>query len=370
MALSITSNFPGGNVAGVDIVTRDGIPEVRFASDPCGGAGALWFYFRIEEAHPDPAKHTKIRLTWTMIDSVYGGRDSGICIPVTATPGHTWSRLKQGDENRNEHGLREISWLLPHPSPVTEVAFCFPYGAGELDNVLERARDFWRIAPLGISQGGRIMKRVYHDSGVAHHPGVYIMARQHAGETPGSWVLDGFLRQWTLAKKGGYSIWTMPFADIDGATWGWFGRDHYPHALGRAWGDPPRRHEALVIQQDLLRWKASCKPLLVLDLQATGAFERDGVYAHADQQSAEETKWCNVIRNELKSDYAAAEFLRVDQDSSRSAGSTFIAWARQTLGVPAIRLLLPYTQTAAGVLTQKSYREIGQRLALAITRRG
>lgn len=368
MGLNITSQFPGGNVAGVEVRERDGLPEVRFASDPCGGAAALWFYLRIEETAPDPARHTKIRITWTMIDSIAGSAESTLCTPVMSTPGHTWSRLKQGEESRNEHGLHELSWMIPHPSPSTEVAFCFPYGPAELDNAIERSRDFWKVAPVGISQGGRMMKRVYHTAGAGgNHPGVFVVARQHGGETPGSWVLDGFFRQWALSKKGGYTIWTIPFADIDGVEWGWPGRDHDARGLGGAWGDPPSRHEALVIRNDILRWKAIGKPVLLLDVQASGAFEKSGVYATVCE-SPDEAKWCNVIKNELKTDYAAPDFTRAAGPAGANS-STLAGWVREALGLPALVLHIPYGQVTGNVLTQKSYREIGQRLAQAIMRR-
>ncbi len=375
MTLKAITRFPGGNAAAVTITEREGLPEIRFISDPCGGPEALWFYFRLEETKPEPERHTKVRLTWTMIDQVHGGTESVCCHPVCASPGHTWTRLKQPDENRNEAGLRELSWLIPHPAPQTEIALCFPYGKPELDNLAERSRGFWQTAAVGLSQGGRLLERWYNDPGTTggSHPGVYLVARQHGGETPGSWVLDGLMRHWASARKGGYVVWAVPLADPDGAEWGWFGREQVPWDMDRAWGQPPLRHEALGLQQDLERWKGRVKPLLVLDLQAPGAFERDGVYAYAAAEgtptATEETKWCNVIRNELKADYAADTFQRVDQRPVRLAGTSLVEYVRATLGLPALTLSIPYAQAGEQMLTQKSYREIGQRIAQAIQRR-
>ncbi len=370
MTINVRSNFPGGNAAGVHISARDGMPEIRFSPDPCGGAEALWFYLRLEEKDAQAPTDGKIRLTWTNIDNAYGGTAPAFCIPVTSSPGHTWMRMKQGEESRNEHGLRELSWLIPHPAPVTDIALCFPYGPDDLKANLDRARDFWQTAAIGITQGGRVMQRVYHDGGAGSHlPGVFALARQHAGETPGSWALDGFMRQWAQHKKGGYTVWTIPFADPDGVAWGWFGRENIPHDLGRAWGDLPSRHEAAIIQAELERWRQKCKPLLVLDLQATPVFDKDGVYAYADLENAEETKWCNVIKNVLKTDYAAEDFMRVDQRPSRNAGPTFVQWVRKTMGLPAISLHIPYAQANGQVLTQKNYREIGQRVMQAVIQR-
>lgn len=374
MSLNVTTRFPGGNAAGIEVGERDGLPEVRFASDPCGGTEALWFYFRIEETAPSPSRHTKIRLTWTLVENVTGGNDLGACIPVASSPGHTWSRLKQGEETRTETGLREISWQIPHPAPSTEVAFCFPYGRPELENALSRSKDFWRCSSIGISQGGRALPRLYNTPGMpgGTHPGLYLVARQHAGETPGSWVLDGFLRQLASHRKGGHVIWCVPLADIDGVEWGWYGRENLPQDLDRAWSDPPMRHEALAIRNDLLRWKERCRPALVLDFHAPGAFDRDGVFVYADTggpTGGEETKWCNVISNDLKPDYAANEFQREDRRTSRSTAPSLVTYVRRELGIPALGVQVPYAQAGANTLVQKNYREIGQRIAQAILRR-
>jgi hypothetical protein len=374
MTLQVTTRFPGGNAALVEIGSRDGLPEIRFHSDPCGAPEALWFYLRIEESKPDPAQHTKIRLTWVGVDALSGQADTLTCIPVASSPGHTWSRLKQGDESRNEHGLREVSWLIPHPAPSVEVALCFPYGKTELDNLLDRSRDFWRSAVIGISQGARPITRVYNTLGQvgSSQPGIFLLARQHGGDTPGSWVLDGFLRFWAQQKKGGYVVWSVPWADADGVEWGWTGRDTYPADIDRSWTIPPLRQESLVISQDLQRWKTRCKPILAIDLQAPGAFDKDGVFAFTDAAgptAADETKWCNVLKNELKAEFAAPEFQRPDQRPARSAGSTFAAYARAQLGVPAVVVQIPFGLAAGAALSQKQYREIGQRIAQAVLRR-
>lgn len=376
MSLKVLTRFPGGNAAGIEITRDETIPEVKFASDPCGNPEALWFHFRLEESNPDPQKHTKVRLTWTFIENVSGMSDYATCIPVSQIPGATWSRLKQGEESRTPEGLRQVSWLIPHPSPSVEIAFCFPYTPNDLDLLLNRSKDFWRAGDIGISQDGRNIPRVYNSTGSAGgtQPGIYVIARQYAGETPGSWVLDGFLRQWAQSKRGGYVIWAVPFADIDGVMWGHYGREAFPYDMNRAWGHPPMRHEILAIQNDIARWKKICRPVLALDLHAPGACDKDGVFAYvADEPNgplaADETKWCNVIQNELLSDYAAREFRRTDQRPTRWNTPDFTTFMRQDAGVPTLNLQIPYSQIGGNVLTQKSYREIGQRIAAAVLKR-
>lgn len=376
MSLKVTTQFPGGNAADIEIVGGGPVPEVRFASDPCGGPEVMWFHFRLEETAPDAATQTKVRLTWTYFDNVLGATESPDCIPVCLVPGQSWTRLKRGEETHTPDGRRQLSWSIPHPGPWVEFAFCFPYVPSDVDATLDRSKDYWQAAPIGLSQGGRRLVRLHNAVGTAGgtQPGIYIVARQHSGETPGSWVLDGFLRHWAQVRKGAYVIWAVPLADIDGVVGGRYGKDAVPYDLNRAWGVPPMRHETLAIRHDVERWKTHCRPILALDLHAPGACERDGVYAFVSKDpagptAAEETKWCNVFQHELQAEFAAPEFKRVATYPSRWPTPSLAEYMRNEMNVPALSLEIPYSYAAGNVLTQKSYREIGRRLALAILRR-
>ena len=187
-------------------------------------------------------------------------------------------------------------------------------------------------------------------------------------------MLDGFLQHLAKSRKGGYVVWAVPFADIDGVAEGAYGKDRYPYDLNRAWSLPAMRHEVHLIQQDMRRWASRCRPILALDLHAPGGCEHAGVYAFAGDEAegpaaVEETKWCNVLQNELQAEFAAAEFRKTAAYASRWATPRFRDFAGKELGLPALTLETPYALVNNAVLTQKSYREIGRRLALGIFRR-
>lgn len=376
MTLRVRTHFPGGNAADIDITESGPVPEVRFAPDPCGGAEALWFHIRLEETSPNPAQHTKVRLTWNYFDTLPGGANTPDIIPVCQIPGQPWARLKQGEETRTPDGRRQLSWTLPHPAPSLEVAFCFPYGPPDIDSLLDRAKDYWQAVPIGLSQHARRIVRLFNSPGTpgGTQPGVYVIARQHSGETPGSWVLDGFLRHLSQVRKAGYVVWVVPFANIDGVIEGRHGKGESPCDLNHAWGTPAMRHEARVIRHDVSLWKARCRPLLALDLQAAGAGERDGVQAcvsgdPANPLAAEETKWCNVMQHELQSEFAAPDFKRADPQQPSGLTRDFATFMRTDACVATLRIATPFAHACGNVLTQKSYREIGRRLALAIMHR-
>jgi hypothetical protein len=377
MSLKTTTLFTGGNAADIQILADGPIPEVRFASDPCGGPDAMWFHLRLDETSPDPTTQTKVRLTWTYFDTIAGATEEPSCLPVCLVPGQSWTRLKQGEESRTPDGRRQLSWTLPHPAPTVEIAFCFPYGPADVDAMLDRSKDYWQAAPIGLSQGGRRILRLSNATGTpgGTQPGIYIVARQQGGETPSSWVLDGFLRHWAQLRKGAYIIWATPLVNIDGVVRGHYNHDGSPIPVSQAWGNPPLRHETLVMRNDISRWKARCRPILALDLQAPGSCERDGVYAYvskdpAGPMAAEETKWCNVIQNELQAEFAAPVFKRNAATPTNSTHTDFSTYMRDEMAVPTLRLEIPYTYvTGNNILTQKSYREIGRRIAMGILRR-
>ncbi len=373
MSLKVNSRIPYGNAADVEIDETGEIPEVRFASDPDGGPEALWFHFRLTETQPEPPRTTKVRLVWRHFDNSPGGGNPSACAPVCQPTGQSWMRLKQGEEAQLPDGRRQVVWYIGHPAPHTDVALCFPYGPGDVDATIERSKEYWQRDVIGLSQAAHRIVRLNNGVGApgGTQPGIYLIARQNPGETPGSWVLDGLLRQLAQVRKAGYIVWSVPLAGIDGVLGG-NGRGACD--LTRAWGRPPPRHETRVLCQDLQRWKERCRPILALDLRAAGAGERDGVYsdatnAAADPLAAEETRWANTIQNELKAEFAAADFKRGGAAATDSHAATFHDFAHGVLQVPALTLNIPYAMVGSRALTQKDYREIGRRLMEAIVRR-
>lgn len=367
MSLTVDTRFPGGNAADIEIRDTDGTPDVRFAADPRGGPESLWFWFRLTETEPGPARSSKVRLTWTCIETVRGGSEPAGCRPVFQPAGHAWTRLKHGDKTLLPDGRIEMSWLIPHPAPATDVALSFPYGDAELRWLLNRSAGYWRQDSIGVSQGGRRLVRLSNSPGAPGNtqPGVFLIARQHAGDAPGSWALDGFLQHLSQIRKAGYVVWAVPLANPDDLDAGCAG----PGEFDAAWGSPPRRHEARIVQDDIRRWKARCRPLLALDFRAPGIGAQDGVFAEvgpeSDPMAAEETKWCNVLRTEVQADFAAPAFKR----PADLAPGAFAAFARAELAIPVLRLHVPFAQAGETLLTQKLYRELGRRLAAGVLRR-
>ena len=375
MALRVLTRVPYGNATRVSVHDNKEIPEVHFIPAPHGAPEALWFCFRVVESDSDKEHPGKFKLVLRNFGNMLGASDPAMCIPVCRPAGQGWVRMKTGAAERDPDGRISASWALNYPAPYVDIAFCFPYGRHELKSLVRKSRGDWHLDEIGVSQAGKPIWRVANDYGTdPKRPGLYFIARQHAGETPGSWVLDGVLDRFSRAKLNPFTIWCIPFGNIDGIERGDYGKDSFPIDVNRAWGVPPLRHENLVIQRDIERWRERCEPYLALDFHAPGAFQTEGVYtyvpADAPDKSLEKSaeKWNNVLEDALGKDYAADNFARVSDYPSRWSSPSFGRYMR-SMGIDCLSLETPYSMVGNTVLTTRRYREIGRHIADAILRR-
>ena len=379
MALRIFDKFPGANVRVLTVVQAPE-SEVVFTPDPRGGPEAMWFDFCVEDRDPpDPPPET-LALTLRFYANLLGGHDDPqFCRPVIRFADKNWNRLPAPAVRRLDDGQPILQWQVPYPSTRMEIALSHPYMPNDLRGLMRRSKGYWHEEAIGLTQGGRILNRLDNLSQISARSGkargLYLLARQHAGETPGSWVLDGILDGVSRRRSGpDWCVWAVPFADLDGVLEGRYGKDAYPYDLNRAWGRPPMRHETLAMQRDMRRWAALCRPELVLDLHAPAIGEHEGAYLFRSTGSDNEVDratqaWINVLQQELPTEYAAENFVRTANYPSRWNTPRVSGFVRDTLECPALSLEVPYALCGTMALTPKKYREIGRHLARAILSR-
>ena len=370
---AVATDIHHANVCDVEIRNTQPLPTVAFAADPCGGPEALWFCFRLLR-RGQTASH--VELVLKHVENMLG-------LSLAAAPamrlvvryeGGAWQRTEVGAARMLHDGRGTIAWMIDAPPTYVDVAFCYPYGGDELIHLVEEATSgYWRPDVIGVSQGGRGIVRLSNDGGCEDgtRPGVYIIARQHSGETPGSWVLDGLLRRIAAMGTSAPLVWAVPFANADGVTLGHYGKDNFPYDLNRAWSPyTPMRHETLVLQRDLWRWRKRCRPVLALDLHAPGGAETDGVYAFLKTAPKAEIdagvrEWAARLASGLGA-CASADFAKVATYASRWETPTFTEFCCTHMEVCAMSLETSYQAAGGTVLTLERYQEIGARIADAI----
>ncbi len=375
MGLRVDTKMAGGNAGHVEVVRKEGMPEVHFSPLPKGGSEALWFRFAVHadaEASPPP----KIRISLRHVHEWADPDQALRLIPVYSPSGQGWHRCTTGELQRQEDGRMMLAWTIPYPAPRVEVALCFPFDAADRKALSSKCKGYWREDVIGVSEEGVGLHRWSNDYGSpdGRRQGLYLLAGEYAADTPGQWVWSGCVQQLARVSRDPFLVWTVPVADPDAAERGVHGRSVYPLDIGRAWCVPPLRHEVAVYQQDLQRWSQACKPVLVLNLRAAPPFYQGGVYAtlpaadQAPDQVKASEKWAHVIQQELGATYADTDFKRVAEPDPVAAG-TCLDYATRVLGVSALSLHVPFNRIGTRVLAQKQYREIGEQLAKALLRR-
>jgi hypothetical protein len=374
MAIRVLNRFPGANVR-VLALQQAPNAEVVFAPDPHGGPEALWFNFRIEDSDPPVPVPESLALTLRFSDIHPGGANPDYCRPVIRETGKSWNRLRTPVVTMLDDGQPLLHWTIPYPTARVELAFCHPYAREELDVMLQRAKGYWREESIGLTPGGRLLTRLDNrvgDKGRVTAPprGLYLLARQQPGETPGSWILDGMLDTISRARPANWCVWCTPFANLDGVIAG----DHCGNfAPDRAWTQPPMQYEVAVLQSDMGRWAKRCRPELVVDLQASGIRDNDAMHVSvapaAPDAERNRQAWINIMQQALGPEFAAEPFSRMTENTPSAETAGMSEYVHKAFGCCALAIHTPYTICRETLMTPKQYREAGRRLAQAILSR-
>jgi murein tripeptide amidase MpaA len=181
--LAIDVDFPGGSVEIVRLRARGPI-ELALAPDSAADV-RQWFSFRVHSS--SPAQRSIVIANAGDSSFPNGWTDYEV---MASADGARWSRLPtvfEGGALHFEHAPR---------SPLMHYAYFVPYAMRRLERLLRRAsqRDHVEVTELGQSVQGRPVFEVSVGDPDAERT-LWLIARQHPGETPASWVAEGLLRR-------------------------------------------------------------------------------------------------------------------------------------------------------------------------------
>ncbi|MGD9519967.1 MAG: M14-type cytosolic carboxypeptidase [Armatimonadota bacterium] len=269
IGISFESHFEGGNG---ELLAIDG-DEVCFRVDKRKSPVCLWWYVKL-----DGVAGRRVRLVLQEVSARAGGAmeyADGKVRPVASVDGGPWRRLRPGFVDAEAD---KVTFEVPFASTArrARVAFCYPYVYSDL----WRACRQWRKLPgvsvgsLVTSQGGRdVPLLLIGDPDSAPRDMVAIVARQHAGETPGSFVLEGILE--ALTGSGPVGKWArskaliavVPAVDVDNVAEGGYGKDERPVDYNRDWLKP-RRPQTKALRRLLADLASRHRYRVFLDLHA------------------------------------------------------------------------------------------------------
>jgi len=366
--VQVTADFPGGN--GIVRHVEEAQDQVRldFAADPKNCPEPMWFHFRVTGL-----AGRQLRCRLINGEQTLGGADWSTNHPVYRGDDGTWERCGSPTREMTPSGRTLFTFAVPAGFGTVEFAHCYPYLPGDLEATLAELGQAWCGEIIGYSHHGRPVWRYVNDFGSdgGSRPGFYLLARQHAGETPGSWVMDGLLRCLAQDRQPckNMMVWLVPFANIDDAIEGSYGKDPFPRDLNRAWYQLPLRTEVNAIAADIRLWSTRCRPVLLVDLHGPAHQERE-TYVHLPRQGRPEEVYEAVrdfacrLRQALPAQLRGKRWYQQPTYPSRyTIGTTVSAWLYDTYRVPGAGMETSYQGTANRDYTISDYHRIGAALA-------
>jgi murein tripeptide amidase MpaA len=230
MTLRIDADFDGGNILVRSV--SDAAAELAIRPDS-NGPWFQWFYFRVRGA---AGKALALRIV-NAADSAYPGGWPGYraCVSID---NETWTRAA----THFADGVLEIRYRAS--SDAVWFAFFAPYDMARHQAFLDRAAAAPGVTVKGI--GRSVDGRPIHHVRLGHGPkSVWVIGRQHSGETMASWWMEGALDCLLdtddavgaeLLKTA--TIHLAPLVNIDGAARGNLRGNAAGIDLNRQWHAP------------------------------------------------------------------------------------------------------------------------------------
>lgn len=369
-ALAVHTDFEGGNAAEIEVLSPS---HLRFAARADSSPRPMWFSFCLQDARA-PA----VRCDLVNADRCLGPRSGwATARPVFSPDGVTWQRVARANYVEERPGSGLFSFTVPIVSRATYVAYCYPYTTTDLEAFLKRLSlsDRLRNGELCRSGEERPVRHLRLGNQETPERTVWVLARQHAGETPGSYAMEGMLRELCTGASAlaplldSTAFHLVPMLDVDGVYHGRYGKDQEPVDYNRDWRDYPVLPETVALLRAIRESHQRAPVGLVLDLHAPHHGDTSiYLFGHppecgqtlTEAQSRLVQSLCHTVSPRVG--FRAAD-LRTDYRPDRSAREYL--W--RSLQIPVITVELSYHLSQNGnYLTPEDYRQFGGALIQAM----
>lgn len=226
--IAVSSDFDHGNINVVDASNAD---DIRLEIKPDGAAAFYqWFYYRVDRAAGTP-------LTMKIVNAggaSYLGGWSGYNA-VASYDGEAWFRV----ETAYADGVLTIRHAPERDSVY--YAYFAAYPASRYADFIARTKSSSLFTPeaLGKTLDGQTIDYLRAGRGPLN---CWVIARQHPGETMGSWWMEGFLdalsdpkNEAARALLQAATVHIAPCMNLDGARRGHLRTNAAGTDLNRAW---------------------------------------------------------------------------------------------------------------------------------------
>lgn len=244
--LTFSTDFESGAADNLHL-REDGVVAFSIPQDPAGKE-YLWFYFKVMGAPDHPLEF--------VIENAADAHQTGdrweITRPVFSTDAVNWERAREARYIREfslQHplGQKVFRFRSPIAADTLYVAYCYPYSLQMLRGFLasvEAQSD--GISSLGRTEEGREIPLLQIGPKNLQHPEnaleIWVICREHPGETPASFVLEGMVEALLNHPAGRhiadlYRCMFVPMLNLDGVVRGYYYRNTEGVNIARDWAD-------------------------------------------------------------------------------------------------------------------------------------
>ena len=348
---------------------------VRFEAEARQSPRPLWFHFELRLV---PA--SEVRFELVNAGACLGGLHSFAPVrPVYSYDRKTWRRFRGAGVDEQA----AVFWFEGRLArgPV-RIAMSYPYTYADLQRWLRTLRGEPGVTVRSACRtaGGREVPVVTLEppGGGRERFGVWIAARQHAGEAPGSYSLEGLVA--FLLGRAPEARWLrryvalnlVPMVDVDGVHAGDYGKDAAPVDFNRDWVEQPQRPTIRALRDLVDDWARKHPFDLGLDSHAPTAGEPSYAFLiprHLTDEAfrKREARFIGLLAEQAPRDCPfSAELCRcLNQDSGPT--ETFDACQRLRHGAFTICLEHSYHRTGSGhYVTPERLRRFGRSVGRAL----
>ncbi|MBQ9893331.1 MAG: hypothetical protein IJM35_09295 [Bacteroidales bacterium] len=278
--------------------------------------------------------------------------------------------------------LSRHTFTYTFPKNVRQVWMCecHPYGPERWKAFVKRLGGVpFEAGTLCKSRKGRDLPCFRIGSGPV---GIVLSARHHCSEASASYVLEGIVA--AFAEKSGlgemlrvrFTLWAVPFIDLDGAVEGDQGKNRQPHDHNRDYTEflyPETRALANLLKQ--------VDPKVFLDLHAPGlvGYTHEFIYCPLSDPAIgvhedKETQFSALVEKNQEGNlrYKVSDDLPFGKawntSANYSVGSSAKKWALQNIrGIDISRTMeFPFANANGAVVTPEALRKFGHGMARAL----
>lgn len=358
----IRTDFESANAVGTSVVSPS---HIRFSARADTSPRPLWFYFCIEGATA-PAIRCELRNADQCLGPRLGWRTAR---PVFSGDGQNWQRVARAEYVEEATDFGYFTFTVPVVGRRTFVAYCFPYTTADLERLLEPlARSRFELCRSAEDRPVPYLRLGNHQT---PKQSVWVLARQHAGETPSSYVVEGIVRALASAPPERWestAFHIIPMLDVDGVVHGRYGKDQEPVDFNRDWRDHPVRPEIVALLRAIRASHEQAPVALFMDLHAP---HHGDTSCYAFGSGSEEGSGGELLRRFRRCLEESgpqtigfrADDLRTEYRPERSARE----YLERSLHLPAITFEVSYHLAQTGrYLTQGDYRDFGSSIVKAL----